>query len=197
MLNNKLFYIALVDNDELKKSDAIILLAGDGFYRIKKTVELYKQKWAPLIVVSGGITDIKYGSYPAQELKVKMVKAGISGSKIILDDKSQNTRQQAENIMELVVKQKWQRIILIASNYHQYRAYLTFIRAMYQSNLMIEMINAPVYLPWFKEEKWGKRIDLLKQEFGKIEKYSINGHIASFEELFNYQIWKEKQNKSK
>ena len=49
-------FIAIVDNDNIQKSDAIILLEGDGFNRYRKAVELYKEGYAEKIVFSGGIT---------------------------------------------------------------------------------------------------------------------------------------------
>lgn len=193
MHGNIIEIMALVDNQRLKKSDAIILLTGDGFYRVKKAVELYKHKWAEFIVISGGVSNVTYGSFPAIAFERKLLKARIEESKIILEKASQNTWQQAVNVMKLIKNKNWRRIILVASNYHQYRAYLTFIKAMLDAGLMIEIINAPAELAWFKKEKWGRRIDLLDKEFQKIEQYSKNEHIVSFKDLSNYQIWKEKQ----
>lgn len=184
--------IALVDHEPLKKADAIILLTGDGFFRIKKAIELYKQRWASIIVISGGVSDLSYGSYPAIEFGQKLIEAGVPKSKIILDNTSQNTREQAMNMMKLVRKKNWQRIILVASNYHQYRAYMTFLKAMLEASLKIEIINAPAILFWFKKEPWGRRIDLLEKEFEKIYYYTKNGHIATYDEVINYQLWKEK-----
>jgi hypothetical protein len=52
--------------------------------------------------------------------------------------------------------------------------------------------NAPVRnLSWFSETGWGRRIDRLEQEFERIEKYEKLGHIATFDEVINYQKWKE------
>ena len=53
--------IAMVDNDFIEKSDAIILLEGDGYNRYRKAVDLYTQGFAKKIIFSGGITDYEYG----------------------------------------------------------------------------------------------------------------------------------------
>jgi len=45
--------IAIVDNDILKKSDAIVLLEGDGLHRYQRAVSLYHQCWAKKIILSG------------------------------------------------------------------------------------------------------------------------------------------------
>ena len=69
--------MAIVDNDCLKPSDAIILLEGDGFYRLKKAVDLYKKGYGKKIVFSGAILQKEYGieqiSVPSLLLLTKTV----------------------------------------------------------------------------------------------------------------------------
>ena len=43
MITDREKILAIVDNDCLSPSDAIILLEGDGFDRFRKAVSLYKQ----------------------------------------------------------------------------------------------------------------------------------------------------------
>lgn len=193
-MTDKEKFIALIGNEKLKKSEAIILLEGDGFFRCKHAAWLYQQSWAKKIIISGGIADYDYGSYPAEELLPKLIKLGVKRSDIALDEKSMNTRDQAINIIKLAIEKKWKKIILVASRYHQYRAFLTFLRAMEEARIKIQIINSPVSdLPWFVRNKWGRRIDLWKFEFEKIELYMAKGHVASFVEAFKYQEWKEGQ----
>lgn len=193
-LNIKEKFIILTDNDCVKKSDAIILLEGDGVNRYKKVVELYHHGYANKIVFSGGITDYEYGSIPFHEIFPLLVNSGVPSHAISHEDKSQNTRDQATEIIKLSVENSWHRLILVASNYHQYRAYLTFIKELLTKNSDIIIFNAPASdLKWFETNRWGARIDLLEAEFAKIEKYTELGHLATYEEAIRYQIWKEKQ----
>jgi len=91
-------------------------------------------------------------------------------------------------------KNNWKRLILVGSHYHQYRAYLTFLRQIQISNSEIILYNAPARdLKWFHDEGWGNRFDLLEQEFLRIENYSKLGHLATYEQAIAYQRWKEKQ----
>jgi hypothetical protein len=55
MITDREIIMAIVDNDCLKPSDAIILLEGDGFYRFQKAVDLYKRGLGKKIVFSGAI----------------------------------------------------------------------------------------------------------------------------------------------
>ncbi len=184
--------IFLIFNEPLKKSDAIILLEGDGYCRIQQAVDLYKQGWSKHIVVSGGIFNPSYGSFP--DLVGRIKKKGMAEKHLISENKSQNTREQAENVMELARKNKWKKIILAVSHYHQCRAFLTFLKAMNNAKLKIQIINAPAGdLPWFAKNKWGTRFELLESEFKKIELYRKKGHIASYADAIKYQQWKEKR----
>jgi len=186
--------IALVDNDGLKKSDAIVLLEGDGLNRYEKAVDLYKQGWAPKIIFSGGIVDYEYGSFPYVDVLPHILLQGVPESDIIHEDKSLNTKEQAVAIVKLICERGWKRLILVATHEHQYRAYLTFLREVIDAKKDIILFNAPVRnLPWFSENPWGRRFDRLEQEFDRIDRYSLMGHLASFDEAIAYQQWKEEQ----
>ncbi|MDP2365893.1 MAG: YdcF family protein [Ignavibacteria bacterium] len=187
-------FIAIVDNDRLKKSDAIVLLEGDGLYRVQKSVELLNNNWADKIVFSGGIDDLEYGSYPLSYVLLEFKKYRINKTSLILDENSMNTLQQAINIVEMANEFKWKRIILVASHYHQYRAYLTFLNQVFLKKMNLELINAPAdNLLWFEELEWGMRFNLLDSEFDRIHKYLSFGHLATYKQAIEYQKWKEQQ----
>lgn len=187
-------FIALIDNDCIQKSDAIILLEGDGFNRYQKAVDLYSEKWSNTIVFSGGITNYEYGSYPFNDVYPYIVKAGIPENAVIHEHQSQNTREQAVEVFKLAIAKSWKRLILVASFEHHYRAYLTFLREMLVNNSDILLFSSPVRRSmWFEKTGWGTRFDNLEVEFKKIAEYSKKGHIATFEQAIDYQKWKEKQ----
>ena len=192
VMNEMATIIAIVDNDFLNKSDAIVLLEGDGLNRYQHTVELYKQGWADKIVFSGGITDYEYGSFPFSKVIPYILKEGVSTHAIFHEGKSLNTREQATEVIKLAFDNNWERLILVASPEHQYRAYLTFLRVILDTNTNILLYNSPAKkLAWFEETNWGNRYYRLKQEFTRIEKYTQLGHLATFNEFLNYQKWKE------
>lgn len=186
--------IILIDNDCLTQSDAIVLLEGDGYFRYRKAVSLYKQGWADKIIFSGGITDYNYGSYPYSDILPLMINEGIEKKNIIHEDKSHNTHEQALEVIKLANIKKWKKLILVASHNHQYRAYLTFLRVIIDNNLGMILYNSPVSnLNWFQDNPWGKRYDKLDAEFERITHYSELGHLATYKEVIEYQKWKEEQ----
>jgi uncharacterized SAM-binding protein YcdF (DUF218 family) len=187
-------FIALCSNDKLVQSDAIVYLEGDALNRTDKVLELYKNGWAKKIVFSGGIYNETYGSLPYKFISPELIKH-VDEESIIVEDQSQHTRQQAENVIQLCKNNNWNSIILVGSHYHQYRAFLTFLKVLIEESLhqTLKIINAPAdQLDWFKPHGYGgNRYELMYKEFEKIQAYSINGHVASYKEAIDYLKWKE------
>ena len=192
MITDREIIMAIVDNDCLKPSDAIILLEGDGFHRFQKAVDLYKKGMGKKIVFSGAIVQKEYGSYPFEEVKPFILNAGVPEEDLIHEDKSLQTQQQAVEVVKMAIENSWKRLALVASHEHQYRAYLTFLRQVLDSKSGIILYNAPVRnLDWFVDSGWGMRFNRLKAEIERIEKYSAFGHLANAQEVVEYQKWKE------
>ena len=188
-------FIALVSNDTLEKADAIIILEGDLLVRVPEGARLYKEGWAPIVVISGGDTDQPAYAVPASQMLPALLKEGVPREAVILEEKPQNTRDQAVEIMKLARERGWKSIILVASHYHQYRAFLTFLKAMREAGLELALISAPVRdLRWWEKTGRGLRIDNFATELKKIDKYrEEQGHVASYEEGIQYLQWKESQ----
>ena len=192
MITQREQIIAIIDNDCFTVSDAAILLEGDGFNRFQKAVELYQRKMVRKIVFSGNIIDKDYGSYPFEDVKPFIIKAGVPVYDIIHEDKTLHTHQQAVEIVKMAIENEWKKLALVASHEHQYRAYLTFLREVLDTQCGIILYNTPVRnLNWFIDNGWGMRFNRLSDEFERIEKYSKMGHLASAEEVIEYQRWKE------
>ena len=192
MITDRETIMAVVDNDCFTKSDAAILLEGDGFFRFQKAVELYRKGSVSKIVFSGNIIDKGYGSYPFDEVKPYIVKGGVPEEDLIHEDKSFHTKEQAVEVVKMAVKHGWKKLALIASHEHQYRAYLTFLREVLDTKSGIILYNTPVRnLNWFVDSGWGMRFDRLVSEFERIERYSALGHLANAQEVIEYQKWKE------
>ncbi len=192
MITDREKVLAIVDNDCLTKSDAAVLLEGDGFFRFQKAVDLYNKSIVSKIVFSGNIVDKDYGSFPYEEVKPFILAGGVPEKDIIHEDKSLHTRQQAVEVVKLAMVKGWKKLALVASHEHQYRAYLTFLREVLDTKSGLILYNAPVRnLNWFVDSGWGQRFSRLEAEFERIEKYSAMGHLATADEVIEYQKWKE------
>ena len=186
-------FIALVDNDGIVKSDIIVLLEGDGFNRYKKAADLYNNGYSDKIVFSGAITDYNYGSFPFEDILPKLLESGVPKESIIHEKNSSNTLEQAIRVIDIAIKNKWNKIILVATHDHQYRAYLTFLKQVLERKKEILLFNSPVRnLKWFEKNVWGRRFDNIDNEFEKINTYMQKAHLASFDEAIEYHKVKEK-----
>jgi uncharacterized SAM-binding protein YcdF (DUF218 family) len=181
-------FIVLVSNDCVEVSDVIVLLEGDGVTRINKACDLVKEGLAPLLVFSGGIENITHGSYPYSVCLPLMKEEGISENQILAELNSQNTQEQAVEIIQYCIDRDWTKLILVATHYHQFRAFLTFLKVLESKGLesSIKIFNAPAFGDWFSENDWGSRYELLKSEFDKIEQYKNLGHISEYEYAISY-----------
>lgn len=192
MITDREIILAIIDNDCLTPSDAVILLEGDGFFRFSKAVDLYKRGMAKKIVFSGNIIDKDYGSFPFEEVKPFILEGGVPEEDLIHEDVSQHTREQAVEVVKMALTNGWKKLALVASHEHQYRAYLTFLREVLDTNSGLILYNAPVRnLNWFVDAGWGIRYERLAAEFERIERYSSMGHLATANEVVEYQKWKE------
>ena len=110
----------LSPQDPIEKADAIVTVSGgDNNARINKTVELYKEGWAPVIIYSGAAAEGEVSN--AEAMRNISVKMGVPRSAIILEEKSVDTAENAK-FTSVVIKEKGlESIILVTSPYHQRR----------------------------------------------------------------------------
>ncbi|OGJ37871.1 MAG: hypothetical protein A2182_03115 [Candidatus Pacebacteria bacterium RIFOXYA1_FULL_38_18] len=192
MMTNRERYLSLIFNEKLTKTDAIVLLEGDGLNRITQAVNLYHQGYSKKIISSGGLINKPLGSVSSKALVSELIKQNVKRKDILIENKSMNTREQALEVIPILEKNNYKSIILVASHYHQPRAFLTFLKVVLDNKLDITIFNSPAReLSWFSNNPWGKRVDLLALELEKIDKYSKLGHIATFEEGIRHQQKKE------
>ncbi|MBW2963442.1 YdcF family protein [Candidatus Woesearchaeota archaeon] len=184
----------LIDNEKITKCDAIICLEGDGLERLKFSAKLFKEKLAKTIVLSGGLENPPF-SITAEKAAKELVKMGVPMKNIVIENKSQDTYQQGKEAMKIIKRNKWQKVILVASHFHQLRAFLTFLRTMQEARLKVQIFNLPYReAKWFGKTALGKtRFELLTEEFKKIIQYRKKGHLVDVKKAITYQKWKEQQ----
>lgn len=130
-----------------RPADAIIAVSGgDTPARTDEAVELYKNGWAGMLIFSGAAAD-KSGPSNAATMKARAITAGVPESVILIEERSETTRQNALRTQELLQENAINDVILVTSAYHQRRASLEFQQ---RSNGMITIRNhpAPVDNQW-------------------------------------------------
>ena len=157
---------SLVANQQPFKADTVVVLAGDATgERIGRAVELAKEQWAPLIVISsaGDVFDI-----PEGELAINWAvrKGALREWFLLLNNKADSTREESVGIAAECQRRGFQKVILVTSDFHTHRAGIT-LRSV-ASNLEIRTVasKTAIYDPknWWKFRQ-SRKIWLL--EFSK------------------------------
>lgn len=124
-----------------KPADAIIAVSGgDTRARTEEAVKLYRNGWAPVLVFSGAAAD-KTGPSNAQAMRGHALELGVPDSAILVEEASETTHQNAKLSRGVLADNRFGRVILVTSGYHQRRASIEFRKA---AGSELTIINHPV-----------------------------------------------------
>jgi uncharacterized SAM-binding protein YcdF (DUF218 family) len=143
------------------KADVIVVLGGGSHDRPERAAELFKQRAAPRIIVSGfGDCEIN---------RRLLMEEGVPRNVIEMEDRSRTTKENAQCSIKLFRKEKLNRVIIATSWYHSRRALATFQHFAPE----IKFYSRPSYFD-FAQKDWPrnftKRIYL---EYAKLPGYWI------------------------
>lgn len=187
-----------INKEKPEKADVIVWLQGDRYDRGRKALSLLSNGWSNKVLLSGN--NVLVGAKTAKgtdninliDMKAWLERKGVPSRQIILDDRSFNTAEQAKNVIRLAIKKRWKKIILVASFYHQPRAFLTFLKSSREQQWRGKIINQPTRVNWTRKpggrDKTAKA--LVVEEIKKINNYKLQ--LASYKEGFKYLNTKEK-----
>jgi uncharacterized SAM-binding protein YcdF (DUF218 family) len=140
------FFVA---QDPLEKSDLILVLAGERIERWLEAVELYKEGWAPRIVLSPGpVEPIEAqlharGVYYPREgdlARDAVVALDVPAAAVtVLPNGVDNTAAEAAALLRAFPPPSLHRIVIVTSPYHTRRAGFAFRRAFRGSGVQIIM----------------------------------------------------------
>jgi uncharacterized SAM-binding protein YcdF (DUF218 family) len=150
-------------------ADVIVVLGGGSHERPERAAELFKQRAAPRILISGeGDAGIN---------RHLLLQAGVPASAIQIESKSQTTRENAEFTIKLLRVENIHSVILVTSWYHSRRALKTFEHYAPE----IKFYSCPSYFA-FARDDW-KKLGVNKRmrlEFLKLPGYWIRYGISPF-----------------
>jgi uncharacterized SAM-binding protein YcdF (DUF218 family) len=174
----------LVHDDPLSKSDAIAVLAGTHAERWLEAVDLYREGWAPRIVLSKGLIDDaelilrKEGvRFPnnAELARDAMVQMKVPESAvIILPDVLDNTAQEAQAVHRKAVADHWRQVIVVTSKYHTRRTSFAFERELRGSGVTV-VVRGTKYDSFDPDRWWTRRSDFrtVTSELQKLLAYRL------------------------
>jgi uncharacterized SAM-binding protein YcdF (DUF218 family) len=150
-------------------ADVIVVLGGGRHERPERAAELFRQRAAPRILVSGAGDD--------GINRRLLLQAGVPAGAIEIEDKSMTTRENAEFSIKLLRAEKIRSVILVTSWYHSRRALKTFEHYAPE----IKIYSRPSYFA-FATKDWTRLgiNKLMRLEFLKLPGYWIRYGICPF-----------------
>ena len=125
-----------------QKIDAVIAISGGNTaLRTREAIEIFKSVEAKKLIFSGANSNPKVLS-DARQMANLARKQGVLEEEILLEEKAQNTHQNAQFTAKIIKQNGYKRVTLTTSKYHQTRARLEFEKALEDSG--VEVISAPV-----------------------------------------------------
>ncbi len=111
----------------LRRADAIVVF-GAGLWpngpsismrvRVARTLEVYRDGWAPEILCSGGPSG---GSSEAGVMRALLIAEGVPADAIIPDDGGVSTRRTIQSARAFGKQRGWSRVLAVSSPYHMCR----------------------------------------------------------------------------
>ncbi len=93
--------IYLSPSDQITQADAIVVVSGDGD-RMEHAIDLYRQGFAPKLILSGAAKDGFTSN--ALAMHIEASRSGIPNEAVILEEKAYNTYENALYTKEIVFR---------------------------------------------------------------------------------------------
>jgi uncharacterized SAM-binding protein YcdF (DUF218 family) len=133
-------------------ADAIIVLGGNDGDRALRALGLYKEGYAPRIVLTG----LARGTAsPPANLTWRaeyLVAHGVPKSALRFEVYSENSYEEAENTLELMKKQGWRTVIAVSDPPHMRRLAWTWHRVFKGSGLSYALVASAAQ--WWMPDAW-------------------------------------------
>ena len=102
-----------------EKADLIVPLGGGGSSRVNKAVELYKQGFAPNVL----LTDIRGGEANTRphssDWRIRfLLEHGVPDNMLVFNTFSTNSWEEAVNTLRLMREKNWRRVLVVSDPPH-------------------------------------------------------------------------------
>jgi uncharacterized SAM-binding protein YcdF (DUF218 family) len=147
--------------------EVLIVLGGDTGTRSERALELFKQKTAPRILVSG--------EGDCEEMRIYLAGKGVPSEALELEPKSRSTRQNAEYSIRLLRGRQVKQAVIVTSWFHSRRALNCFRHYAPEVKFVVAptVVDRPkAHWPSMHEWRW------IWQEYLKVAGYWVFYGIA-------------------
>lgn len=162
---------ALVVEDALADADALVVVAGDAPFREQAVADLFKQGWAPRVIVSRPVNPasvaalVELGVRPLDvqgESHAALLRFGIPAAAIVtLEQTAQITEDELALVRQEAHARGWRRLILVSSPDHTRRVKTIWYRRGGDGIQAIVRASPYGRFPrdgWWRERRMAERV---------------------------------------
>jgi uncharacterized SAM-binding protein YcdF (DUF218 family) len=122
-----------------RRADAIVVLGGGvrwpgylpcgSLYRLQHGVRLYRQGYAPRLILTGG-GDPRHPAVPSEAIAMRdtALELGVKPQDIVLETQATRTYENGVKVAHVMREHTWRSAIIVTDALHMRRAYLVFHR---------------------------------------------------------------------
>lgn len=158
------FYTYLDVSQTPQPANAIIVLGGSGGRREQLAVELFKQGYAPLVLISGHAGSMEIG--------LNLIRSVVPEAALIINDQATSTYDEAQQILILLSELDIQSALIVTDAFHTRRARATYLHVFGDHDIEIRMISPD---PEIVPSNWwiSKYSDFVVTEYAKMLYYWV------------------------
>ncbi|MFH1683469.1 MAG: YdcF family protein [Candidatus Margulisiibacteriota bacterium] len=166
----------LVVRDKIEPADIIVVLSGapDG-ERVDQAVSLFKDGYADKLLMSGG--PLAWRLTAAEWMRKQAVAQGVPSPAILLEDRSESTRDNALFSLPIIKKNNIASLIIVTSPNHSRRAKWVFKKVFAKEK--IKILSYPVEKSKFQIDRWWTRHEdtqTVMSEYFSLAYYFLKGY---------------------
>ena len=162
-----------------QQADFIVLLGGGKANRAQAVVELYRQGFAPRVIVSGGPL-IDYGIECSTALLAldDVRRMGLPTGVVVLSDEATSTWEEAQRVLVLLHQEGVRSALIVTDPEHTRRARATYRHLETDQSIELTFVAAEATFPtdrWWQSEEG---LIAVQNEYVKLAYY-----------LLHYGVW--------
>jgi len=147
----------LVVDDELHRSDAIVVLGSGSRNRLSYGVKLYRSGYGKKIIITGMVIQLPGIATTWPRLaRSEALSMGVSEQAIVLEERPTSTYEDAKYVKEDMVKDNLESAIVVSSPYHTRRSKMIF-KKVFSDRKDIRLLFSPSDSEEFETKKWWVR----------------------------------------
>lgn len=135
------------------KADAMVILGGDSGSRTLKGIELYKEGYAPRVILTG----LEEGEPGAQNYYLHwrsqmLLSAGMPKRALQFDTVSRNTWEEAENTLKKAQAAGWKTVLVVSDPPHMRR--LNWVWSKLKRGTGVSVVLVAASPSWWDAKRW-------------------------------------------